>query len=256
MNIEQMKYYKKLNGYTMAQLSEYSGVPLGTIQKIFSGETKSPRYDTLQALEKALRPKDSDMICEALTEYGVKEGNYTLDDYYALPDERRVELIDGTFYDMAAPSLSHQAVCMEIGTAVRNYINGKKGNCIVFSAPVDVQLDCDNKTMVQPDVIVICDKGKLLERCVMGAPDFVIEILSPSTRKKDGFLKLQKYANAGVREYWMVDIKKERVITYFFEEDDVVPVIYVFDHEVPVRIFDGELKIDFRTIRETLRDIK
>lgn len=118
--------------------------------------------------------------------------------------------------------------------------------------PVDVQLDCDDKTMVQPDVIVVCDHDKIIDRCIMGAPDFVVEILSTSTMKKDMFLKLDKYQNAGVREYWMVDAKKGRVITYFFEEDSA-PVIYGMDAKIPVKIFDGELEIDFGEIQEYLK---
>ncbi|MCI9169284.1 MAG: helix-turn-helix domain-containing protein [Dorea sp.] len=254
MDIEQMKYYKKLYGYSLAQISEYSKVPLGTVQKIFNGETKAPRYETLRALEKVLRPHKTDMICEALIEYGKKEGDYTLDDYYRLPEERRVELIDGTFYDMAAPSLPHQMVVIEVASLLRNYIRKKGGKCSVFSAPVDVQLDKDNRTMVQPDVFVVCDRSKLSERCVVGAPDFVIEVLSPSTGQKDGFLKLQKYQDAGVKEYWMIDTQKEKVVAYCFEEE-IFPALYGFDSEIPVRLFGGELKIDFSPLREVLRDI-
>lgn len=254
MDIEQMKYYKKLYGYTLAQISEYSKVPLGTVQKIFNGETKAPRYETLKALEKVLMPREANMICEALFEYGKKEGDYTLDDYYGLPDEQRVELIDGTFYDLAAPSLSHQMAVIELASLIRDHIRRKGGGCSVFSAPADVQLDSDNRTMVQPDVFVVCDKDKLFDRCVVGAPDFVIEVLSPSTGQKDGFLKLQKYQDAGVREYWMVDTQKEKVVTYCFEEE-IFPVLYGFDAEIPVKIFGGELKIDFRLLKNALGDI-
>lgn len=254
MDIEQMKYYKKLYGYTLAQISEYSKVPLGTVQKIFNGETKAPRYETLKALEKVLRPHKADMICEALFEYGRKDGDYTLDDYYGLPDERRVELIDGTFYDMAAPSLPHQMAVIELASLLRDHIRKNGGKCSVFSAPADVQLDGDDRTMVQPDVFVVCDKRKLFERCVVGAPDFVIEVLSPSTGQKDGFLKLQKYQEAGVKEYWMVDTQKEKVVVYCFEEE-IFPALYGFDSEIPVGIFGGELQIDFRILKEALGDI-
>lgn len=254
MDVEQMKYYKKKKGYTLAQLSEYSDVPLGTVQKIFSGETKCPRYETMQALEEVLRPEGLDRVCEELFEYGVKEGNYTLDDYYALPDDKRVELIDGTFYDMAAPSISHQAISMHISYVIRNYIADKKGKCMVFAAPVDVQLDCDEHTMVQPDVLVVCDLTKLHEKVVYGAPDFVIEILSPSTKKKDVLIKTQKYENAGVREYWMIDTKRKKIMAYYFE-DDITPVIYGFEAEIPVAIYDGELRIDFKEIAEMLNQI-
>lgn len=256
MTVEDMKKYKKEKGYTMAQLSEYSGVPIGTIQKIFTGETKCPRYDTLQALEKTLLPERNNIIREALEEYGVKRGNYTIDDYYNLPDEQRVELIDGTFYDMATPSIAHQLVATELGRVLSQYVRKHKGRCLVFSSPIDVQLDCDNKTMVEPDVTVLCDKSKLREKSIYGAPDFVIEILSPSTGRKDLTIKPQKYAEAGVREYWMIDTKKEKVITYFFEEEMPIPAIYGFDTEVPVMIYGGELKVDFVEIKERLADSK
>ena len=255
MNLSQMHYYKQQKGYTFARLSELSNVPIGTIQKIFNGETKSPRYSTLQALEKVLRPEEpSSYIKETATEYMLSQGQYTLDDYYALPHEQRVELIDGVFYDMAAPSLPHQAACMRISYLIQDYIEQKKGTCKVFVSPIDVQLDCDNKTMVQPDILIICDKDKMRTECVFGAPDFVLEVLSPSTGKKDAFLKLTKYHNAGVREYWMVDIQKGRVVTYFFEED-VIPVIYGMEDEVPVRIYDGELKVDFAKASKYWNDI-
>ena len=106
MDIEQMKYYKKLYGYSLAQISEYSKVPLGTVQKIFNGETKAPRYETLRALEKVLRPHKTDMICEALIEYGKKEGDYTLDDYYGLPEERGADRRDILRYGGAIPASS------------------------------------------------------------------------------------------------------------------------------------------------------
>lgn len=192
-----------------------------------------------------LTDRSMDFLRESAAQNLWGEGGYTLDDYYALPDERRVELIDGVIYDMASPSLNHQRVSMEVSTAFYNFIKSKKGGCEVFAAPMDVQLDCDNKTMVQPDVFVVCDPDKLQERCVYGAPDFVMEILSRSTRTKDMEIKTAKYARAGVREYWMVDVKKERVITFFFE-NETGPTIWSLDQEIPVRIFAGELKIRIR----------
>ncbi len=198
--------------------------------------------------------QDENMIRETTVPYGKKQGSYTLEDYYALPDDIRVELIDGVIYDMSAPTLAHQFVGGEIFFKIKQYINGKQGNCIPFAAPVDVQLDCDDKTMVQPDVIIVCDKDKRINRCVYGAPDFVAEVLSPSTRKKDSMIKLRKYQEAGVREYWMIDLKNEKVITYFFEED-VIPVIYGAEDEVPVRIYGDDLKISMKEIFERIKDI-
>lgn len=246
MTLSQMKYYKQKFGYSFAQLSELSGVPVGTIQKIFRGETKSPRYDTLMALEKVLRP-DDDRICETAVVYDDEKPFYTLDDYYALPDERRVELIDGKFYDMAAPASVHQLAITELSFHILSFIRSRGGDCVPFVVPTDVQLDQDQYTMVQPDIFVVCDKEKVTYRCIAGAPDWVIEILSDSTRNKDAFLKLHKYQNAGVREYWMVDLKKRRVVVYFFDEDEI-PMIYGSEDKIPVRIYDGELVIPFGEI--------
>lgn len=192
------------------------------------------------------------MIKEA-SQYAVSRNGHTIEDYYALPEDRRTELIDGTFYDMASPTLKHQLVSMQIGYQIQNYITQNNGKCSVFTAPVDVQLDCDDKTMIVPDLIVVCNPKQLQKQCVLGAPDFVAEILSPSTRKRDMFLKLMKYQKAGVREYWMIDTEKERIITYFFEEDDI-PVIYGFADKIPVRIYGGNLLIDFNVIEEKIKN--
>lgn len=253
MNLSQMKYYKQQKGYSYRMLSELSGIPLGTIQKIFNGETKCPRYETLQALEKVLKPNtDYELIHESAMEYDAKKTVYTLDDYYALPQDQRMELIDGTFYAMSAPTLTHQTISLELCYYIRDYIRKSKGNCVIFSSPVDVQLEHDDYTMVQPDIAIICDKNKLMKHCIAGAPDFIAEILSPSTREKDMFLKLMKYQSAGVREYWIIDAEKERIITYFFAEDDI-PVIYGLNDAVPVKIYDGDLVIDFSDIKRTLQ---
>ena len=107
MTVEEMRRRKKELGYTNEKISELSGVPLGTVQKIFAGVTSSPRYDTLMALERLLKAADN-RIEEAVMAYQIKkQGEFTLEDYYELPDERRVELIDGVFYDMASPTSIH-----------------------------------------------------------------------------------------------------------------------------------------------------
>lgn len=250
MNIEQMRERKKELGYSYEQIAELSGLPLGTVQKVLGGITKSPRYDTLQALEAVFTKVSDDMIREGSAVYRTKQpGEYTIDDYMALPEDERVELIDGVFYDMAAPMTIHQAIGGEIFAALREYIRSNKGKCIPLSAPTDVQLDCDNKTMVQPDVLVICDRNKFKFGRVYGAPDFVVEVLSPSSSKKDAIIKLSKYCNAGVKEYWMVDPKKKRIFVYDFE-NDACPAIYTFEDEVPVAIYKGECKVNFREIYE------
>ena len=184
--------------------------------------------------------------------YGVKrQGEYTLEDYYAIPDERRVELIDGVIYDMAAPTFAHQQIGFLIGWQLKNFVSKKNGTCIPSVAPIDVQLDCDDKTMVQPDVIVICDRDKAINRCVYGAPDFVVEVLSPSTSKKDSLIKLRKYKATGVWEYWMVDPDKKKVVVYDWGKSEV-PTVYGFDAKVPVGIFSGECEIDFAEIYQEI----
>ena len=212
MTVSEMRKRKKELGYTNEKVSELSGVPLGTVQKIFAGVTDSPRYDTLQALEKIF-VKEWSMLMESVAEYRVKrQGEYTLEDYYALPDERRVELIDGVLYDMSAPTPVHQLIGSEIRERLSAYIKGKGGRCIPLVSPIDVQLDRDDKTVLQPDVLVVCDRSKIIRRCIYGAPDFIVEILSPATRKKDLTVKLGKYIQAGVSEYWIVDPDRKSVV--------------------------------------------
>lgn len=118
---------------------------------------------------------------------------------------------------------------------------------MVLPSPVSVQLDEDDRTMIQPDVVICCDREKILQSHVYGAPDMVIEILSPSTRKKDMGLKLKKYITARVREYWMVDPDKKKVVVYDLEHNEL-PAIYGFEDQVPVKIFAGKCQIDFSEI--------
>lgn len=121
-------------------------------------------------------------------------------------------------------------------------------------APLDVQLDYDDKTVVQPDIMIVCDKSKFRNEAVYGAPDLVVEILSKSTWKKDVYIKLEKYAFAGVREYWMVDPDKKKVMVYDLESKQG-PVIYGFDDTVPVGIFGGSCSVNFTKINERIRSL-
>ena len=180
------------------------------------------------------------------------QGDYTLDDYYLIPDDMRVELIDGVIYDMTAPTSAHQLIAGFIYSKLLGHVLEKKGECLPMISPLDVQLGCDNRTMVQPDVIIVCDRDKIINRCVYGAPDFVIEVLSKSTKKKDSVIKLQKYMNAGVREYWMIDPERKTVVVYDFENEEY-PIIYGFDAAIPVRIWNGECGISFPELYEHIR---
>ena len=265
MTIQEMQQRKQELGLTNEMIAETSGVPLGTVQKIFAGLTKSPRRSTIQALENVLKKKtfsgtydfanslspDSVRESAPVYEYGLRRGPYTLKDYYALPDDRRVELIDGYIYDMAAPNIIHQTILGQLHLQFAPCVE-RHPECRLFFAPFDVRLDNDDYTMVQPDLLIICGEGLTVQR-MNGAPDFVAEILSPSNRPHDMLRKLGKYTAAGVREYWIVDPKNLVVIVYAMEQTDI-PAVYPFQSKIPVRISNGECEIDFEKIYEKIRE--
>ena len=185
-----------------------------------------------------------------------KNGEYTLEDYYALPDERRVELIDGVFYDMAAPAVIHQKILGDLHILFRECVDAHEGGCEVYLSPCDVRLDRDNRTMVQPDLLLMCHEYDIGAKAFDGAPDLTLEILSPSTRSKDMLLKTCKYANAGVREYWIVDPENEEVLVYDLEHGKFAPDRYDFDASIPIHISGGECSIDFSRINRALRKLR
>lgn len=170
---------------------------------------------------------------------------YTEEDYYSLPEDVRAELIDGQFYYMAAPSRIHQEVLNFLNTEINLYIRSKKENCKVYPAPFAVKLFADDdKLIVEPDISVICDPNKLTDRGCTGAPDWIIEIISPSTARYDYIRKLKLYADAGVREYWIVDPVQKSVHVYFLEHDKFKVISYTFQDKVKAGIYD-DLWIDF-----------
>ncbi len=280
MTIDEMNRKKIERGYTNQMISEKTGIPVSTLQKIFSGKTKAPRTATIQALTRlflspdplsvspdnsgnadCIAPQDSNgyhsapaddgSVREEAPSWPADEENhdkrYTIADYIALPEERRVELIDGVFYDMTAPTTFHQAAAGWIYIQLSNFVHENKGPCYPFISPVDVQLDQDDYTIVQPDVMILCDREKLKFSRIYGAPDFILEVLSPSTRKKDLTLKLMKYTNAGVREYWLLDPVKKQLIQYDLEHLEM-PKLYGENDEVPVLIWDGRCKISLKDL--------
>ena len=146
-----------------------------------------------------------------------KEKLYTIEDIYALPDGERGELIDGKLYMMAPPSRIHQKILQELSRVIGNHISGKGGSCEVYPAPFAVFLNEDDKNYVEPDISGISDKNKLTDKGCSGAPDWIIEIVSPSSQRMDYLTKLLKYRTAGVKEYWIVNPMKETVQVYSFE---------------------------------------
>jgi len=276
LTLDEIRKRKKECHYTNEELSVLSGIPLGTLQKVLGNVTRSPRYETMKALSAVFedssakesscsytdKPLSHGILMDGAPAYQARhpvsmnthhynrQGTYTIEDYLALPDEQRVELIDGVIYDMGAPTIPHQLIAGFIYAQLLDYILKHKGPCMPFIAPTDVQLDCDGRTMVQPDVLIVCDRNKINRKRVFGAPDFTIEVLSPSTRNKDILIKSGKYQRAGVREFWLIDPDAETILVFDFEQN-VSMKLYTFNDKVPVGIYDGDCVVDFPLIRES-----
>lgn len=173
--------------------------------------------------------------------------DYTEEDYYALGEEVHAELIDGQFYYMASPSRLHQKILSVLHATIFNYIQSKGGSCEVYPAPFAVKLFDDSKNIVEPDISVICDKDKLTDRGCTGAPDWIIEIASPTNPRHDYITKLNLYCNAGVREYWIVDAKYNKVLVYNMDSDNFVLNNYSFTDTIKAGIYE-DLYIDFSSL--------
>ena len=207
MNLDQMKTYKRMLGYSNETISRISGVPVATVRKVMSGTTKNPRQKTVEALEKALSKSTEDsynaskpsIVRDGAAAYQTGSRRYTIEDIYALPEDVWAELIDGKLYYMVA---------------IATYIKSKGGTCEVYISPFGVYLFKDDSTYVLPDLVVVCDTSKLEEKGCLGAPDWVVEVVSPSSRKMDYVVKLEQYRRSGVREYWAVNSENRIVMIY------------------------------------------
>lgn len=166
-----------------------------------------------------------------------KSDYYTIDYIYSLPEGERAELIDGVIYNMAPPNTLHQRLVSALHYKITDYIKKNNGDCEVFPAPFAVFLNADDKNYVEPDISVICDKDKLNDKGCNGAPDWIIEIISPSTKRIDYGIKLLKYRTAGVREYWIVNPLTNTVNVYNFEKEEQSDQ-YSFEDDIEVCIYD------------------
>ena len=233
-----------------------TGSELQSDNKLRSANKPQPAPSVLE--EEAAAYNVGSTAAAASTEYDshglIKKapGEYTVEDYFNLPNDQRAELIDGNFYDMATPTTIHQAIAGLVYARILTFIEGKGGSCMPFMSPIGVQLDRDKKTIVEPDVVILCDLKKFRRRVIFGAPDFVLEVLSPSTRRKDLTLKLYKYSNAGVREYWIIDPYKSSLLVYDFANNDGMPELMPLSGKRSVGIYGGELVIDLDEIKSLL----
>ena len=189
--------------------------------------------------------------------YKYKEtAQYTYEDYKSWADEPRVELIDGVVYDMSAPTYNHQTLLLEVAFLFKGYLKGK--TCSGYIAPADVRLDYDkgDKTVVQPDFFIVCDKNKIDGQNCNGSPDFILEILSPSTISKDTVVKFNKYLEAGVREYWVLDPIAKTLYVHVLDNGKYVTSAYATGEEgvktrVRAQIFE-DFEIDLAALFEEI----
>lgn len=174
---------------------------------------------------------------------------YTEEDYYNMPENVRAELIDGQFYYMAAPSRTHQRILGWLYALIYTYIQSKQGSCEVYPAPFAVKLFGNNdKAIVEPDISVICDPGKLTDRGCTGAPDWIVEIISPGTASHDFVRKLNLYLDAGVKEYWIVEPIKKSIYVYHLEEAKFEFAAYTFRDRIKAGLYN-DLWIDFGELK-------
>ena len=179
-----------------------------------------------------------------------QQGSYTAEDYRALGAGSRTELIDGVLYEMEAPDTLHQQIAGRLYAALLTYTKAQEDDSAVLIAPVCVRPAGDAHTVLSPDVLVVYDRSKIKEDSVCGTPDFVAEVLSPAGRRRDMILKLAKYAEIGVREYWMIDPQQRKVTVYCFGDESGAqcPAVYDFEGAIPVAVYGGALRVEMREI--------
>ena len=183
---------------------------------------------------------------------------YTYADYLTWIDNVRRELIDGFIHLMSAPIRIHARITSRLNYVIEKYIEENRGQCQVYHAPFDVRIPKDGYredhkiyNVVQPDVCVVCDLFKLDKKGCVGAPDLVVEVLSPSSAKYDWNYKFNLYEKAGVTEYWIIDPKAKTVHVFLLQPDSMYDqgTVYECDEKVPVHIFKG-LEIDLKELFE------
>lgn len=177
---------------------------------------------------------------------------YTYADYLTWPEDERWEIIDGTPYMQATPTRIHQEISGELFKQIAVYLTGK--SCKVYAAPFCVRLPQDqekkeNENIVEPDISIICDKSKLDDKGCIGAPDLIIEIISPSTTRKDKIVKFNKYEKAGVKEYWIAEPDQKFISVFILQDNQRYgrPEIYTEDAKIVISIFQ-DLIIDLNTV--------
>lgn len=252
-----IKLVMDIYGKKRKEVCEDLDIKYTTFTDYIKGHTY-PNIEVLNDLGYYFRIDGRDFLCditkrpdilERLKLYaegiGVNNGDdyHTLEEYYETPEGYPVELIRGRFYVCESPTIRHQSIVAELVFEIQSYIRKKNGSCLVFPGPIDVELKIDKDTVCVPDLVVICnpDLIKNMKRC-MGAPDFVVEVISPSGRRKDLQIKRDVYEAGGVREYWVIDPFEDRVKVFRLDDETKrypsTPEEYTFKDPVKVGIYE------------------
>ena len=173
----------------------------------------------------------------------LKRPSCTAADFWSLPTGCHAELIDSELFDLETSAPVHQSLAGDIYQVLKAFIDQNEPNCRTFTSPFPVNLNSDDSLYVEPDVFVVCNPSLISNRACEGAPDLIVEVVSPSSRRMDYLTKADRYERAGVREYWIVDPADKRTTVYQFARLGVVPVCFPFGSLIPVDIWDGRLCI-------------
>ncbi|MCR5509777.1 MAG: Uma2 family endonuclease [Lachnospiraceae bacterium] len=292
MNADDIRRRKKALKLTTKELAYRAELPVSTVSKIMTGETRNPSYVTLEKLDLVIMQEEADRRIEAYlaameeyikahpdTDFDQTEfdriyreenrldnapiplarpldepresignlayrmsGMMSLEEYSALGESRIYELLNGQLTVNDHPKVRHQRIISDVGRTIGNFISDRGGSCEVFIGGINVRFPGDDSTNLIPDIAVICDPDILDETGTTSAPDWIIEVTSPATRKRDYNEKRSKYMKNGVREYWVIDLEKEAVSVYLAENPDIAG-LYGFGTDIPVNIYNGDLKI-------------
>ena len=292
MTIEELKARKKQLNLSTKDLAYLAELPLSTVSKIFTGETKNPSYLTIEKLDATLNreemlvrvhayeqamkqyflehPEDAgdqnkfeaiyrreNHLNHAPIPYAVsveedfdtrghlalQHGTMTVSELADLGEQKGYQLIDGHMIVAEMAGVLHQRMVRHIGRQIEQFILDNGGKCEVFDVGVNVFLDEDDLTLVIPDIAVVCNPSMIDDRGIQGAPDWIVEVVSASTRKIDYHKKLHKYMDSGVREYWIVDIDRQ-MVTVCVNGEPMQISIFNFEQDIPVMIYDKKLLIN------------
>lgn len=255
---------RESKGLTQKDIEERTGIHQAEISKIERGignpslltlariaESAEHRMK-LEFIDKGIR-RDVPM-CDSAAPYlevGKYQGEFTIADMEAIPEDIRCELIEGCIYECATPSTIHQKLILRMALTIQNYIDKRKEACEVYLAPQGLVFEEDDSNFFEPDLMIICDKDKIKSRWILGAPDFVLEVISKSNAKQDYHLKSEVYYKKGVREYWILDPERKRLTVYLGDED-WMPRVYPLEGKVGLHIYDGKLAIDLKKMAEII----